>query len=61
MKATAEEKTAQEQLRARMRNPRQGWETAQRNLTWGEQNARKSGAADRVREQQRKWNQKDGK
>lgn len=48
-------KESQELLRRRMENPRQAWQTAQRNLTWGEQQAgvRRS-PADRVREQKRK-------
>jgi hypothetical protein len=54
------EKSAQEQLRARMRDQRTTWETAQRNLTWGEQNGGKARPADRVHEQTRKWRSQGG-
>lgn len=60
MKTLHQEKADQERLRARMRNQRATWETAQRNLAWGGQNGGKSSPAERVREQARKWQQKGG-
>lgn len=49
-------KQKQEALRERMRNPRQAWEVAQRNLTWAEkQRQPEKAVARRVCEQQQKW------
>lgn len=49
-------KARQEALRERMRDPRQAWDSAQRNLSWAEQQRPPEEAvARRVREQGQKW------